>query len=209
MQFFGFLFAVSIGSSQAATISVCPSGCSYDNPVNAVAAASNGDRVEIYAGTYSSSNKITVEDDNLTIIGMDGSASTTIQSTDHVFEIQDDVTGTHIEGLTLDPDTNKAGLHIQKRTDSTLIDLVISNQDEHEAIKVNDDSTLLLQNSTFENNERSGDAPTLQLKSRTTVTVENCTFTGNESTSYYGAAIDGKDMVTLTVTDSTGTARRS
>ena len=47
-----YLLAVSASESSAATLQVCPSGCTYSQVAPAVAAAQSGDTVTVAAGTY-------------------------------------------------------------------------------------------------------------------------------------------------------------
>jgi len=48
----GLALAGPVGTADAATLTVCPSGCAYDSVGAAVAAASAGDTITVAAGTY-------------------------------------------------------------------------------------------------------------------------------------------------------------
>ena len=66
---------------QAATLTVCPSGpptCQYSSIQAAINAASNGDTIQIAAGTYTGSLTIPGTTSPLTLVGA-GSSQTTIQ----------------------------------------------------------------------------------------------------------------------------------
>src|ERR1700761_2871672 len=56
-----------LGAAQAATRSVCVSGCEYTKINAAIAAANSGDTISIAAGTYF--ENVVVTDKNLTITG--------------------------------------------------------------------------------------------------------------------------------------------
>jgi hypothetical protein len=73
----GFLLApagLAVASASAATLNVCPHGCAYSQAAAAVAAAGNGDTVNVAAGTYQGGFTI---DKSLTLNGA-GDRRTTI-----------------------------------------------------------------------------------------------------------------------------------
>jgi pectin methylesterase-like acyl-CoA thioesterase len=57
------------GSSQAATLTVCPVGCEYSSMQAAVDAASSGDTVKVYSGEYNGDVHTKVS--GLSIVGVD------------------------------------------------------------------------------------------------------------------------------------------
>jgi hypothetical protein len=66
--------AIAAGQASAATLSVCPSGCAFDQIAPALAAANNGDTIAIAAGTYDGGFTI---DKSLKLVGA-GAGSTFI-----------------------------------------------------------------------------------------------------------------------------------
>ena len=69
-----YVLTVSASESSAATLQVCPSGCTYSQIASAVAAAQSGDTVTVAAGTYQGGLTIDV---SLKLVGA-GAASTII-----------------------------------------------------------------------------------------------------------------------------------
>jgi len=50
--YFAIVFLLIMGSAQASTLTVCPSGCEYNNIQAAIDASSSGDTIEVHSGTY-------------------------------------------------------------------------------------------------------------------------------------------------------------
>lgn len=73
-----YTFATKTAGARAATITVCASGCDHTTLQAAVAAASNGDTINVSAGTYVLASTVNVNVPNLTIAGA-GSATTIFQ----------------------------------------------------------------------------------------------------------------------------------
>jgi hypothetical protein len=71
------------GAASAATLTVCPSGCQYSQIGPAVAAASNGDTIQVGPGTYQGGITIDV---SVRLAGA-GAGSTIIRGGDHVLTI--------------------------------------------------------------------------------------------------------------------------
>jgi len=71
------------GAASAATVTVCPSGCSFSQIAPAIAAANSGDTIQIGAGTYSGGFTVTK---SISLLGA-GAASTTISGGGPVISI--------------------------------------------------------------------------------------------------------------------------
>lgn len=73
----GLLFsALPAGRAQAATLNVCPSGCTYSSIQAAIDAAGNGDTISVGPGTYNES--IVLNKPNITVKSTAGAAATII-----------------------------------------------------------------------------------------------------------------------------------
>jgi hypothetical protein len=66
--------AITAGQASAATLTVCPSGCAFTQIAPALAAAKNGDTIQVAAGTYNGGFTV---DKSLKLVGA-GAASTII-----------------------------------------------------------------------------------------------------------------------------------
>ena len=91
--------------ASAATYSVCSnlSLCDFDDILDAYNATAAGDRIEVQPGTYSV-GKVKITRDNIALIGLSGSASTFITTPSNEWvELDENVTGVHIEGFTVTP----------------------------------------------------------------------------------------------------------
>lgn len=95
----GLLFAATqTVQAQAATLDVCPSGCTYDTIQAAITAATAGDTITVAAGSYNE-NVIVDKSVTLTGAGRDVTTVTAVNTIDPVFRVIAD--GVTISGFTL------------------------------------------------------------------------------------------------------------
>lgn len=125
-----FLTILFMSGAHAATRTVCASGASYTTISAAVAAASNGDTIQICAGTYNNES-ISVSKSNLTIQGA-SSSTVIVKNSDTVFSLGSAAASTKIKNLSI---VSTAGYGIKTDWESTgnsansFENLIISSSD--------------------------------------------------------------------------------
>jgi hypothetical protein len=193
--------SVAPESARAATLDVCPSGCTYSSIQAAIDAASTGDTITIGAGTYEEILSIAK---NLTLQGA-GAAQTTIDGDEgaRVVTIAADAT-VAIDGVTITGSSGLGGGGIRSEGTLTVSNSSVSG---NSADGIGSDGagifnymgTLTVTNSTFSGNSASKNGGGIS-SYLGTVEVSNSIFSGN--TGYEGGGIFSNHG-TLTVTNST------
>jgi hypothetical protein len=182
--------------ASAATLQVCPSGCSFTTIAGALAAAANGDTIGIAAGTYSGGF---IVDKNVTLRG-EGADQTTISGGGPglaVVGVAGGVSAT-IESVTITGGTLFFGGGIVNVGTLTLKESTVSGNDAFLGGGIANGGTLTLQESTVSGNDAFLGGGILN-NAGGTVTLKESTVSGNTAAAG-GGIINGG---TLTLTEST------
>ena len=185
-------------ATYAATLAVCPSGCTYTGIQAAIDAAASGDTITIGAGSYTAllsiGKNLTLQGaraDKTTINGGGGGSVITIASNATV--AIDGVTVTGGNNTQFGGGINNAGtLTVSNST-------IASNSSTYYGGGINNAGTLTVSNSTISGNFALWGGG---IANTGTVTVSNSTIAGN-SANYRGGGIFGQFNTTLTVSNST------
>jgi predicted outer membrane repeat protein len=208
--------------ASAATLQVCPSGCSFTTIAGALAAAANGDTIGIAAGTYTGGFTV---DKNVTLRGK-GADQTTITGGRQVVTVAGGVSAT-IKSVTISGGESAFGggifnngtLTLKESTVSgntasffgggiynnggtlTLQESTVSGNTAHEGGGgiVNDNGTVTLTESTVSGNTTSGQGG--GILSNGTLTLKESTVSDN--TADFGGGIFNKFGGTVTLQEST------
>jgi len=177
-----FLLALMTDPARAATLSV-GSGQSYLTIQDALAAAFDGDVIEVDPGNYVGPIVVDVDVD---LVGLSGSAATFIDGTTAAPTVSINavasLTGFDVHGLLDTAITVEAG------ATSTVSDLRVAGMSSgSSALLVDTGATLTMTDSTFENNTASSGGGHLSLASSSLVTIRDSSFIGGSATS--GGAI--------------------
>lgn len=182
----------------------------YTTIQDAIDNATNGDTILVADGTCT--ERITIDNKDLTIKSVNGSASTTINgSAGGTVITLTNGADTVFEGFTI---TNGylssgygAGVSISSSSPA-LDDCVITANDSSRAAAVyltGSGATLTLTNSTVSNNTGSLDNPGVYLSSGTSATISDTTFSNNSTTNGAGGAIYMTSSVDASLTVSGAT----
>jgi hypothetical protein len=186
--------------ASAATLQVCPSGCSFTTIAGALAAAANGDTIGIAAGTYAGG--VTV-DKNVTLRG-EGADQTTISGGGRVVTVARGVSAT-IKRVTITGGNTDFGGGIFNRGTLRLKESTVSGNtaSDNGGGIFNSFGTLTLQESTVSGNTagRTGGGIVNGGTTGGTVTLQDSTVSGN--TADTGGGISNVTSGTLTLKEST------
>lgn len=186
--------------AQAATLTVCASGCNYTTIAAALAAASAGDTISIGSGTFSESG-LSIAVNNLTITGA-GKYSTIIDAGDsnRVFNVGNSRVVT-IRNLTIQNGLttgNGGGIQVNNSASLTLENAVVtSNQGaQGGGIFVGTSASATLNNVLVSSNNGTdrGGGLTTNIGSNATVTVYESAFIGNTSPNAGGLRVDAGSL---------------
>ena len=195
----GLLNLIPAQIARAATLKVCPSGCTYATIKAAVAAAATGDTITIGTGTYHERNIPITKD--LTLTG-DGSASVIIdgQSLGRIFDIAAGKV-VSMSGMTIQhgkvATTNQDGGAVLNNGALTFNDMkFLNNYTDNMGGAIYSASDLTISNSTFDGNKvntarttgASGGA--IALETHGSLSVTRSKFTNNK-------AMDGGAIATV------------
>ena len=195
----GLLNLIPIQVARAATLKVCPSGCTYATIKAAVAAAATGDTITIGAGTYHEHNIAITK--NLTLTG-DGSASVIIdaQSLGRIFVIAAGKV-VSMSGMTIQngkvATTDQDGGALVNNGALTLDDVkFLNNYADNMGGAIYSASDLTISNSTFDGNKvntartAGADGWAIALETHGSLSVIRTKFTNNK-------AMDGGAIMTV------------
>ena len=180
--------------ASAATLQVCPSGCSFTTIAGALAAAANGDTIGIAAGTYAGGFTV---DKNVTLRG-EGADQTTITGGGPVVTVANGVSAT-IESVTITGGTSFYGGGILNNGTLTLKESTVSGNTATIGGGITNFSTLTLQESTVSGN--TADLGGGIFNNGGTVTLSESTVSGNTASLVGGGIFN--ENATLTLQEST------
>jgi hypothetical protein len=183
--------------ASAATLQVCPSGCSFTTIAGALAAAANGDTIGIAAGTYAGGFTV---DKNVTLRG-EGADQTTISGGGPVVTVAGGVSAT-IESVTITGGNSVFGGGIFNSGTLTLTESTVSG---NTAVAdgggiLNSFGTLTLQESTVSGNTAGGNIGSgggIANENGGTVTLTESTVSGNTVSRGGGGGIANGGTLTL------------
>jgi hypothetical protein len=206
-----FVAAVSLQAS-AATLNVCPSGCTYALPSSAMNAAVAGDTIQIQPGTYN--DCMVINKNNITVVGVNGTPKMVnrvcLQKGIIVTAAQNAVLrNIELSGAT--NNDNYAGIRHDALGFNLTLDGVYIHDNDDGILSSSSGDTLLIKNSRFQNNGMnavSGMAHNLYIGHSASVTFLNSTsnsakLAGHEfKTRALKTVIDGSTIATLGGRDS-------
>jgi len=210
---------ISAMPAEAATITVCGSGCNYMTIQDAVTNASSGDTICIQDATHDEygitvSQNVTIEGESPTNSDCSGAAGTTVDGggLGRVFTVDSGVTAT-LKDLTIQGGSiNRNGGGVYNSGDLTVDDCTFQDNTAGTptqskfggAIYMSTGATTIATNSTFSGNKAyQGGAIYNNSGSNGKLTVTNCTFSGNGGIIFGGGAIYNNTRGTLIATNTT------
>jgi nitrous oxidase accessory protein NosD len=179
--------------ASAATLQVCPSGCSFTTIAGALAAAANGDTIGIAAGTYAGGFTV---DKNVTLRG-EGADQTTITGGAPVVTVANGVSAT-IESVTITGGNSDFGGGIFNGGTLTLKESTVSGNTAFVGGGITNVGTLTLRESTVSGNTASVGGG---IANGGTLTLTESTVSGNTATAglgFGGGIFNSGGTVTLT-----------